>query len=79
MIGLGFANIFPLIFSIAVDQMPDRTNELSGLMVTAIVGGAIIPPIMGKIADMSNMTIGFFVPLTGILYIAFVAFRTLRD
>lgn len=78
-IGLGFANIFPLIFSIAVDKMPERTNELSGLMVTAIVGGAIIPPIMGKIADLSSMTIGFFVPLAGILYIAFVAFRTLKD
>jgi len=74
-IGLGFANIFPLIFSIAVDHMPERTNELSGLMVTAIVGGAIMPPIMGKIADISNMSIGFFVPLAGILYIAFLAFK----
>ena len=74
-IGLGFANIFPLIFSIAVDHMPERTNELSGLMVTAIVGGAIMPPIMGKIADISNMSIGFLVPLTGILYIAFLAFK----
>lgn len=73
--GLGFANIFPLIFSITVDQMPERANELSGLMVTAIVGGAIMPPIMGKIADLSNMSIGFLVPLVGILYIAFIAFR----
>jgi fucose permease len=36
--GIGFANIFPLVFSIAVDSMPEHTNELSGLMVTAIVG-----------------------------------------
>ena len=34
--GLGFANIFPLVFSIAVEAMPEHTNELSGLMVTAI-------------------------------------------
>jgi len=78
-IGLGFANIFPLIFSIAVDKMPERTNELSGLMVTAIVGGAIVPPIMGKVADMTSMSAGFFVPLAGILYIAFMAIRILKE
>jgi fucose permease len=78
-IGLGFANIFPLIFSIAVERMPDRTNELSGLMITAIVGGAIIPPIMGKIADLSSMTIGFLIPLAGIVYIAFVALKNLKQ
>ena len=39
-IGLGFANIFPLIFSITVDALPERSNEISGLMITAIIGGA---------------------------------------
>ncbi|MCK4464626.1 MAG: MFS transporter [Bacteroidales bacterium] len=78
LIGLGFANIFPLIFSIAVDRMPERTNELSGLMVTAIVGGAILPLIMGKLADVSNITIGLLVPLAGMLYIAYVALRTVK-
>ncbi len=77
-IGLGFANIFPLIFSITVDHMPERTNELSGLMISAIVGGAILPPVMGLVADMSNMTIGFFVPLAGIGYIFFVALKNLK-
>ena len=38
-IGLGFANIFPLIFSMTVDALPERSNEISGLMVTAIIGG----------------------------------------
>jgi fucose permease len=74
-IGLGFANIFPLIFSITVDAMPARTNELSGLMVTAIVGGAIIPPVMGAVADMSNTLIAFSVPLLCIIYIMAVAFK----
>jgi len=77
-IGLGFANIFPLIFSITVDRMPERTNELSGLMISAIVGGAILPPVMGLIADMTNMTIGFFVPLAGIGYILLVALKNLK-
>jgi MFS transporter, FHS family, L-fucose permease len=71
--GLGFANVFPLIFSITVDSMPDRSNEISGLMVTAIVGGAIIPPIMGLVADFSSVAIGFVVPLAAVVYICYLA------
>lgn len=72
-IGLGFANIFPLIFSIAIDRMPDRSNELSGLMVTAILGGALIPPVMGAVADKTSSMIGFIVPLLCILYIGWLS------
>ncbi len=69
-IGLGFANIFPLIFSMAIDKMPERANELSGLMVTAIAGGAIIPFIMNIVSQLSgSVLIGFSIPLLCILYI----------
>jgi MFS transporter, FHS family, L-fucose permease len=74
--GLGFANIFPLIFSITVDKHPEYTNELSGLMVTAIIGGAVLPLVMGKVADMANVTISFIVPGVAILYSFFVALKT---
>ena len=74
MVGLGFANIFPLIFSITIEQMPERTNELSGLMVTAIVGGAFIPPLTGYVADQAGIMGGFFVPLLCIIYITVLAF-----
>ncbi len=74
LVGLGFANIFPLVFSITIDHMPERANELSGLMVTAIAGGAIIPPIMGQVADMTSVMGGFIVPLVCLAYIALVAF-----
>ena len=67
--GLGFANIFPLVFSLAVESLPERTNELSGLMVTAIVGGAFLPPLMGLLADHATVQIGFLVPLAAILYV----------
>ena len=74
LIGLGFANIFPLIFSIVIDTMPSEANALSGLMVTAIVGGAILPPLMGLVADNTHsMQIAFLVPLAAILYITFTA------
>ncbi|MBN3034424.1 MAG: MFS transporter [Bacteroidales bacterium] len=73
--GLGFANVFPLIFSITVDRMPERSNELSGLMVTAIVGGALLPPLMGVISDMTSVVAGFLVPLAAILYVLLTALR----
>ncbi len=69
LIGLGFANIFPLIFSITIEKFPDRGNELSGLMVTAIVGGAIVPLIMGLVADQSDTRFALIVPLACTLYI----------
>jgi MFS transporter, FHS family, L-fucose permease len=79
LIGLGFANIFPLVFSIAVDSRPQDINPLSGLMVTAIVGGAFLPPLMGLLADASHsVLIGFLVPLAAILYITWVAIANLQ-
>ena len=73
LIGLGFANIFPLVFSLAVEGMPEHTNELSGLMVTAIVGGAFLPPVMGLVADATSVQSSFLVPMAAILYITWVA------
>lgn len=77
-IGLGFANIFPLIFSITVDSLPERANELSGLMVMAIVGGAAIPPLMGVVADYFSVMTGFLVPLAAIGYILFVSIKVAK-
>jgi len=57
-----------------VDAMPDRSNELSGLMVTAIAGGAIIPPIMGLVADKTSVLIGLIVPLAMLIYITWTSF-----
>jgi len=45
-IGYAFSSIFSIIFSVAMQTRPDKANEISGLMVTAIVGGAIFPPLM---------------------------------
>lgn len=68
-IALGFANIFPLIFSITIDKMPEKSSELSGLMITAICGGAFIPLVMGKLADVSGNLVGFAVPALCVVYI----------
>ena len=72
---LGFANIFPLIFSIAVDALPERSNEISGLMISAIVGGAVLPPVMGLVVDHcgKNQLVGFVVPFVALVYILWLA------
>ncbi len=77
-IGLGFANIFPLIFSITIEKMPEKTNELSGLMITAIVGGAILPPLMGILSDALSTTAGFLVPVGAILYILWLSLNNTK-
>ncbi len=78
MIGFGFANIFPLVFSITVDNMPERNNELSALMVMAISGGALFPFIMGVASDTVGLVAGYIVPLLCVGYIIFVAFYNLK-
>lgn len=76
--GLGFGNIFPLIFSILIDSMPERSNELSGLMVMAIVGGAIIPAIMGVIAEWS-IRVTFLIPVAIFIYLGFLSLYTWKN
>jgi len=78
-IGLGFANIFPLVFSIVLDRIPDRANELSGLMITAIIGGAVLPPLMGLLSDNTSVMIGFLIPIAAILYIGWISVKVLRE
>jgi len=77
-IGLGFANVFPLVFSIAVDSMPERTNDLAGLMITAIVGGAFIPLLMGGVAKYVGIVAGFLVPILCFVFILSVAVYATR-
>lgn len=49
--GLGNSNIFSIIFSQALLKMPKLHNEVSGLMIMGIIGGAIFPLIMGVLSD----------------------------
>ena len=80
LVGLGFSNLFPLVFSIAVDSLPEQANALSGLMVTAIVGAAFLPPLAGLLADTTHsMQMAFAVPLLATLYITWVAVVNLRN
>lgn len=49
--GLGYANLFSIIFSISMQKQPEKTNEVSALLIVGVCGGAIIPPALGVITD----------------------------
>jgi MFS transporter, FHS family, L-fucose permease len=78
-IGLGIANIFPLIFSLTVDRYPLRSNEISGLMIMAICGGAVIPPLIGVLTDTAGLTYGMLVLVGCAAYLLVLAFANLKE
>ena len=67
--GLGFANIWPMLFSITVEQRPQCANELSGLMCMAISGGALVPLLMGWLVDKNLGSLAFAVPAACFAYL----------
>jgi len=77
-IGLAVSNIWPLVFSITIERYPDRANEVSGLMMMAICGGAVIPLLMGWITDMSGTIAGMAVLIVCMVYLLGVGIYTLK-
>ena len=77
-IGLGVANIFPLIFSLTVEKYPSRSNEISGLMIMAVCGGAVIPLLIGSITDSAGVTAGMFVLVVCAAYELILALFNLK-
>jgi FHS family L-fucose permease-like MFS transporter len=57
-VGLFNSIMFPTIFTLASDGLKERTAEGSGIICMAIVGGAVVPPLMGKVADLVNLQHG---------------------
>ncbi|WP_428075979.1 MFS transporter [Candidatus Avelusimicrobium luingense] len=70
LIGLGNSNIFPIIFSQAILHKPEKKNEISGLMIMGLIGGAVFPPIMGFMSDMMGSQTGSVIVITvGVVYL----------
>jgi FHS family L-fucose permease-like MFS transporter len=69
----GFFNsvMFPNIFTLGIAGLGPLTSKGSGLIMTAVVGGAIIPPLIGFLADKMGIQHSFIVPIICYLYIAF--------
>lgn len=62
--------MFPTIFALSIRGLGEHTKLGSSLIVMSIVGGALAPPLMGHIADVSSMRIGLLVPLACFIAIA---------
>lgn len=73
-VGLFNSVMFPTIFTLAIEGLGPLTGDGSGLLVAAIVGGAIIPELQGLVADRIGIHHAFFLPILCYMYIAFYAF-----
>jgi FHS family L-fucose permease-like MFS transporter len=76
-IAVGFFNsiMFPTIFTEAIDGLGRHTGQASGILCMAIVGGAVIPPLTGKLADAIGIHYCFILPAVCYLYIAWYGLK----
>ncbi len=72
-VGLFNSTMFPSIFTLGIAQLGPLTSKGSGLLIMAIVGGAIIPVLQGFIADRVGIHHAFLLPLLCYAYIAYYA------
>jgi fucose permease len=78
LIGLAVANIWPLVFSIAIEKHPKQSNEISGLMMMAISGGAVIPLLVGWVSDISTIALGMTILIACMIYLWVVSVYCLK-
>ena len=78
LVGLFNSIQFPTIFTLGVAEMGPLTGEASGLLITAIVGGAVIPELQGVLADRIGIHHAFVLPILCYLYIAWYGVRGSR-
>lgn len=78
LVGLFNSIMFPSIFTLGIAEMGPLTGEASGLLVIAIVGGAIIPEIQGVLADHIGIHHAFIVPVLCYLFIAYYGWKGSR-
>ncbi len=70
LVGYGNSNIFSMIFARALQSVPDKQNEVSGLMIMGLFGGTIFPLFMGFASDAMNQQLGaVLVMVVGVLYL----------
>ncbi|MDR3184240.1 MAG: MFS transporter, partial [Prevotellaceae bacterium] len=72
MMGLCIANVFSIILSLALQHAPGKANEVSGLMIMGVSGGAVIPPLMGVFTKaLGSQTGALWVILGCVIYLLF--------
>ena len=70
LVGLGNSNIFSMLFTRALLHLPNRKNEVSGLMIMGLFGGTIFPLLMGIVSDWMQSQVGAVAVMSiGVLYL----------
>ena len=75
LIGFGNSNVFSICFSNALLAMPQKKNEISGLMIMGLFGGTVFPLLMGFASDGWGQSGAVAVMTVGVLYLVFYASR----
>lgn len=78
LIGLGNSNVFSIIFSQALLSLPQKKNEVSGLMIMGLFGGTVFPLAMGVASDAVGQSGAVAVMAIGVLYLLFYTLRIKR-
>jgi FHS family L-fucose permease-like MFS transporter len=73
LVGFFHSIMFPTIFALSLKNLGPYTKLGSSLLVMSIIGGAVIPAIMGRISDASNIQYAFIVPLICHAYVFYFA------
>ena len=69
LVGYGNSNVFSMVFSGAMLALPEKKNEVSGLMIMGLFGGTIFPLLMGFAADAVGQTGAVAVMAAGVVYL----------
>jgi len=67
--------MFPTIFALGIFGLGARAKRASSFIVMAIMGGALLPKLMGYVADLYDMSRGFIVPMCCFMFVAFYGFN----
>lgn len=79
LIGFGNSNVFSIIFSQALLAMPDKKNEISGLMIMGLFGGTVFPLLMGFASDAAGQGGAVAVMTAGVIYLCFYLFKIRKE
>jgi FHS family L-fucose permease-like MFS transporter len=67
--------MFPTIFSLSISGLGEKTKKASSLLIMGIVGGAVIPLVLGRVSDMSTIRVAYLVPIISFSYILYFALK----
>ena len=80
LVGFGNSNIFSMIFSRALLYLPEKNNEISGLMIMGLIGGTVFPLLMGVLSDALGTQIGSVLVINlGVFYLISLAYRFKKE